>query len=162
MDAAHPDTQWVLLHERLLVFPAFDEATAWALGSAIRELALAEGVGIAIDIRRGDDCLFFHAMPGTSPANADWARRKRNLVHLLHSSSYLAELELQAGVDWIELMGLPRRDHTASGGCFPIRVIGSGVVGTATVSGLPSRDDHRLVVSAAADLLGIPRADIGC
>jgi uncharacterized protein (UPF0303 family) len=34
----------------------------------------------------------------------------------------------------------------AHGGAFPILVRGTGCVGTVAVSGLPQRDDHRLVV----------------
>ena len=37
--------------EEALVFPAFDEATAFAIGSAIRDRALAENLPIVVDIR---------------------------------------------------------------------------------------------------------------
>jgi uncharacterized protein (UPF0303 family) len=118
----------------LLVFKEFDERTARALGNLVMEHAGHEPV--IVDIRRGDDLLYFGANPGTSPANADWARRKRNLVN-------------------IDLMALDRRDHTPHGGCFPIRVAGAGIVGTITVSGLPQRDDHKLATDCIAELLGV-------
>ncbi len=51
-------------------------------------------------------------------------------------------------------MGLDDRDVAAHGGSFPIIVDGIGVVGVATVSGLPQRQDHELVVEALADLCG--------
>ena len=34
-------------------------------------------------------------MPGATEVNADWARRKRNLVNLVHTSSYLVGLEVK-------------------------------------------------------------------
>ena len=164
MTAAHApqleaDATKAAAHEELLVFPHFDEATAWELGTALRAAAEREGVSVLIDIRRGDDCLFLTAMPGTAPANADWARRKRNLVNLLHKSSFAIGLALAQGLDILELMGLDPRDHAPHGGCFPIRIAGTGVVGTATVSGLPQRDDHRLVVETIAAYLGLDLGD---
>lgn len=146
-------------HEELLVFPAFDEATAWDLGVRLRAAADRVGTGVAIDVRRGDDCVFFTAMPGTTPANADWARRKRNLVNRLHMSSYRIGQRMALGHDVMTDMALDPRDHAPHGGCFPIRVAGTGVVGTVTVSGLPQRDDHKLVVDVIAEMLGIDLRD---
>ena len=114
---------------------------------------------MVIDIRRGDDCLFFTAMQGTGPSNADWARRKRNLVNLLQQSSYAIGLMKDAGTDVIPLMALNPRDYTPHGGCFPIRVTGAGMVGTITVSGLPQRDDHKLVIDVLSEFLRVPLGD---
>lgn len=49
--------------------------------------------------------------------------------------------------------GLSAQDYAAHGGAVPIRVQGVGVVAVATVSGLPSVEDHRLVVRALETLL---------
>ena len=43
---------------------------------------------------------------------------------------------------------LPDADYAAHGGCFPIHVIGAGIIGAVTVSGLPQREDHNLAVEA--------------
>jgi uncharacterized protein (UPF0303 family) len=43
---------------------------------------------VLIEIRIAGRTVFCYAMPGTAPTNADWARRKRNTVELLHGSSY--------------------------------------------------------------------------
>ena len=137
--------------EQLLVFESFDETTAWQLGSVLRAKAQAAGQSVAIDIRLGDDCLFFTAMKGTTPENADWARRKRNLVNQLQRSSYALGLSRKNG----EAVPADDADHAAHGGCFPIRVAGIGFIGTATVSGLPQREDHILVVEGIAELLQI-------
>ncbi len=141
--------------ESLLQFDSFDQATAVSLGQAVLNHAQERSLPIVIDIRKGDDCIFFAALPGTSPANADWARRKRNLVNLLEQSSYALGLQTKAGNDVVAMMALDPRDYTAHGGCFPIRVRGTGMVGTVTVSGLPQREDHMLVVESIADFLGL-------
>ena len=153
-DAA-ADLEKVKVHETLLVFEHFERQNAWELGNLIRNKLEHEGAFAAIDIRRGEDCWFFTSMPGAGPANADWARRKRNLVNLVEMSSYRMNLEMQAGSQLFDLMKLDGRDHVAAGGCFPIRVKGSGVVGTVTVSGLPQRDDHRVVIEAISEYLGV-------
>lgn len=154
-DPTKDDAAKATEHELLLEFPHFNESTAWDLGCRMRAAADAAGQAVLIEIRIGDHCVFRTAMPGTTPANADWARRKLNLVNMLHMSSYRLDLMRSEGVDIIGMMGLDPRDYVAAGGSFPIRVAGSGVVGTVTVSGLPSREDHSLAVETIAAYLGI-------
>lgn len=116
---------------------------------------------VTIEIRLGGETVFLHAMRGTSPANADWARRKRNVVELLHQPSYAVGLvAARDGESVLEVMGLPDRDVASHGGSFPIVVDGVGCVGVVTVSGLPQRDDHELVVEALADLGAIDLGDV--
>lgn len=148
------ELQQVENQEATLIFPAFDASIAWDLGVAIREKAFSRRSAVTIDIRRGEDILFFYAMPGTAPANADWARRKRNVVELLRRSSYAVGLDcLIKGESIEEQMGLPKRDFACHGGCFPIRVARAGHIGTITVSGLPQREDHYLIVEVITEWL---------
>ena len=149
------DLALIARQEAELVFPSFDADTAWNLGRALREAAQARGVAVAIDIRRGQDIQFFHAMEGTAPENADWARRKRNTVELVRRSSYALGLQNRLNPRTLEEnLALPARDYCCHGGCFPIRVQGAGHIGTVTVSGLPQREDHNLVVEVLAKMLG--------
>jgi uncharacterized protein (UPF0303 family) len=149
------ELQKILRQEVELVFPLFDAASAWELGAALRTAAQKRGAAVVIDIRRGDELLFFHAMPGTTPANTDWARRKRNVVALTHRSSYAAGLESRInGESLVDKMGLPVRDYACHGGSFPLQVAHSGYIGTVTVSGLPQREDHQLIVEVLAGILG--------
>jgi uncharacterized protein (UPF0303 family) len=147
--------------ERRLCFAQFDNATAWELGTRLKALAEARRVAVAIEIRIARETVFFHAMPGTTPVNADWARRKRNTVELLQQSSYGVGRELQRDSTSLEAkMGLPTRDFASAGGCFPLRVAGTGCIGCVTVSGLPQRDDHNMVVQVLADMCGVPLVEI--
>lgn len=51
-------------------------------------------------------------------------------------------------------LGLADADYAAHGGSFPIVVKGTGCIGAVTVSGLPQREDHNMVVEALSALLG--------
>ncbi len=56
----------------------------------------------------------------------------------------------------LEERGLDPRDYAAHGGDFPIFVQEVGCIGAITVSGLPQREDHELVVEVLAGFLGQP------
>ncbi len=93
--------------------------------------------------------LFYAALHGTSPDNAEWARRKANVVARLYRSSYAVGLALKArNISLQEKYSLPAADYASHGGAFPIALAGTGVIGSITVSGLAQRDDHELVVEA--------------
>jgi uncharacterized protein (UPF0303 family) len=139
--------------QRLRV-PLFGEDDAWRLGCSLRDRAAGSGASVTVEIRVAGATVFLCAMPGTSPANADWARRKRNVVELLGEPSYA--VGLQGGV--LEAMALDPRDHADHGGAVPIRLIDGAMVGVVTVSGLPQRDDHELVVAELARMVGIDPA----
>lgn len=69
--------------EERLVFQSFSEEEAWKLGSAMRALAQERKLPLVMDIRIGIRPLFYCAMPGTTPENPDWVRRKINTVIVL-------------------------------------------------------------------------------
>jgi uncharacterized protein (UPF0303 family) len=155
------DIACILAQESALVFPAFDESTAWAVGSKIREIAVSRGQGVFIDIRLWDRVLFTHAMAGTSSDNEDWVRRKVNVVRRFQCSSYRKGLELKRdGKVLDEAAGCSALDYAPHGGGFPIRLKGGPVIGCITVSNLPQREDHILAVEAMADILGVERSAI--
>jgi uncharacterized protein (UPF0303 family) len=150
------DIARIVEQEAALVFPSFDEATAFAIGSAIRDRALAEKLPIIVDIQLWDRPLFYAALPGSTATNANWARRKRNVVKLLHRSTYRLVLEKnRPDRTFPPSEGLDAADYVLAGGGFPIRVAGVGVVGVIAVSGLPERQDHEVVVAALCDHLGV-------
>jgi uncharacterized protein (UPF0303 family) len=157
MAKTEDDLECIGRQERELQWSSFSEEDAWQLGSTLRELAVERQLAIVIDIRRfaphlGNQAgapLFYTALPGTSPANAEWARRKANLVARLHRSSYAVGLGLKKNnMTLQEKQALPDSDYASHGGSFPITLAGTGVIGSVTVSGLAQRDDHELVVEA--------------
>lgn len=155
------DLERIEEQQRRLRPSAFDEDIAWRLGNDIRHRAIDRGVAVTIEVRLAGETVFLHAMRGTAPANADWARRKRNVVELLRRPSYAVGLESERdGRSLLELMGLSERDMACHGGSFPIAVDGIGFVGVVTVSGLPQRADHDLVVEALADLCEVDLTDV--
>jgi uncharacterized protein (UPF0303 family) len=146
----------LLAEERELQFDAFDADTAWALGEAVRAVARGRGAPVAIDITLGDQQVFHSALPGSSADNDAWVARKARVVRRFgHSSLYLGEVH---GDEFAERFLLDPREFAAHGGCFPILVRSVGMVGTVTVSGLPSEEDHRLVTEVLRDFLGRRRS----
>jgi len=156
------DLERVALQERELQLPRLDAATAWELGVCLRRIAEERGLAVVIDVRRFGQPLFYAAMEGTTPDNAEWVRRKSNVVARFHRSSYAVGLSLKAKNETLfEAQGLPVADYAEHGGSFPLAVTGAGVVGSVTVSGLPQRADHELVVEALCAVLGKDYATLG-
>jgi uncharacterized protein (UPF0303 family) len=156
-----PDLERIALQEQRLQFERFDSTTAWTLGLRLKEAAEAHSVAVAIDIQLHGQPLFFYAMPGTTPDNVDWIRRKRNVVIRFQRSSYAVGLHLEQQQTTLEdKLGVDTRDYAPHGGCFPLNLLGTGCIGTITVSGLPQRQDHELVVEVLAELLGQPLAEL--
>ena len=148
------DLEQVALQERELRLPRFDAQVAWELGTLLQNMAEARELPVVIDVRRFGQPLFYAAMDGSTPDNPEWVRRKSNVVARFHRSSYGVGLSLQAKNDSLEGRGLPVADYATHGGSFPLVVDGAGIVGSVTVSGLPQRDDHELVVEALCEMLG--------
>ena len=145
--AVEDDIVRVKRQEQDLVLPAFDEDIAFALGSALRQRALEQELGVVIDVRRWDRQLFFAATAGTSADNTEWVRRKINTVRRFQRSSYRMVLE-RGEVPFSPQSGADPADYVIAGGGFPIQVRHAGIIGCVTVSGLPGRLDHGLVVDA--------------
>ncbi len=125
-------------------FASFDLGDAWRLGSILRALAVERNLGVAIDVRIGDQQVFHTALPGTTADNDDWITRKIGLVRRFDAASYpLAVKHRASGRDFPA--HLDPRTMAFAGGCVPIRIRGT-MVGTVTVSGLPDVEDHRLVM----------------
>jgi uncharacterized protein (UPF0303 family) len=154
------DTDIALIkkQETQLVFDEFNELVAHSLGERIRERALREKLTIVVDIRTFDRQVYFMALPGTTADNAEWVRRKFNLVRQVQKSSYRAVLENKTDADhFLPRRGLDNADFVLAGGGFPIRVRGAGVIGCITVSGLHERDDHQVAVDGICEELGVDK-----
>jgi uncharacterized protein (UPF0303 family) len=124
-------------------------------------MAEERGLAVVVDVRRFGQPLFYAALEGTTPDNAEWVRRKSNVVARFHRSSYAIGLKLNAKNETLtEQQGLPLADYATHGGSFPLATAESGVIGSVTVSGLPQRADHELVVEALCGLLGRDYAEL--
>jgi uncharacterized protein (UPF0303 family) len=148
------DLERIAIQERELVLPRLDADLVWQIGSKLRALAAERRLPIVIDIRRFGQPLFYAAMDGTTPDNLEWVRRKGNVVARFHYCSYTAALnEKLKGKTIYETQGLPLADYATHGGSFPLRIADAGIVGSVTVSGLPMRQDHELVIEALCSVL---------
>ena len=142
--------------EARLVFDRFDETTAWSLGLALREAALAAALPVAISIRRNGQRLFHAALPGSSADNDGWLERKTAVVDRYGRSSLRVGEQFRVdGGSFDTDSRLDPSTYAAHGGAFPILVRGTGCVGTVAVSGLPELDDHRFVVAALEAFLHV-------
>ena len=145
----------LLQEEQELQFATFNEEDAWMLGSQLVELARSRNLSVTIDITRGTHQLFHAALRGTSPDNDEWVKRKVRLVYRFgHSSFYVGQVLKSKGKTIEQSYLVSESDYAPHGGCFPIIVKNTGIVGTVTVSGLPQEEDHKLVVEAIRKYLG--------
>lgn len=137
----------LLDQERRLTFPRFDNDTAIDLGLAVVAEARAKALPVTVDVTRAGQQIFHMALPGTVADNDHWVARKVALVMRFgHSSFYMGRKAAAKGVPFHETYLVDPTAFAPHGGCFPIVVEGTGLVGTVTVSGLPQEEDHKLVV----------------
>jgi len=150
------DLKLIVQQEGLLQFPSFSAETAWAVGNALRNEALARKAGMTFEIQLAGRTLFACTTDCAAPGQADWIRRKRNVVMRFGRSSYAIGLQLQLeGKTIEERHGLTLADYAMHGGGVPISLTGTGLVGSVVSSGLDQRTDHSLVVKAMAQVLGV-------
>ncbi|MFV0635988.1 heme-degrading domain-containing protein [Mitsuokella sp.] len=143
------DTCEALLQlEKELVFPSFTSRDALKLGLLFVQMAEKEGKGpIGIKIEKNRHVLFSHLMDGTMPENGHWYDRKKRVVdRFFHSSKYVGEMFKADGTTFEEASLLDPEQFQAVGGSFPLTIEGAGVVGSITVCGLTSDEDHDLCV----------------
>ena len=154
------DLERVGLQERELQLTRMDEQMAWEIGVRLRTMAEERGLAIVVDVRRFGQPLFYTALKGTTPDNVEWVKRKSNVVARFHRSSYGVGLVMKTKNDSLDARGLPINEYASHGGSFPLAVKGAGIVGSVTVSGLPQRADHELVVEALCSLIGRDYAEL--
>jgi uncharacterized protein (UPF0303 family) len=119
-------------------------------------MLLERNAGGTVEIELAGQVLFACTTPGATPGQANWVRRKRNTVRAFAKSSYAVGLTLERDGDTLPVrQGLALTDYAIHGGGFPLHVAGMGCIGSIVVSGLPQRDDHELVVTAIAQMLGV-------
>ena len=106
---------------------------------------------VAVEITVNGLVVFRYFAEGAKPDSELWLARKRNAVDLMETSSlrFFAELE-DAGETFADRKLDP--NEYAAGGGFPIRLRGTGVIGSICVSGYPDHvDDHQLIINTLAE-----------
>jgi len=142
--------------ESALYFLHFSRKDAWELGQLMVSRILDENLTLAASIRLTTGFVLFQYAPeGTAINNENWMTRKFNVVREMELSSLLYTLRLQKRKQTLESRGLDPRHYATSGGGFPIRVSGTGVIGAVLVSGLPHVTDHDFVVDSISRFLKI-------
>lgn len=142
--------------EKELQFRAFTSDTALELGLLLAEKAQREKLPIAVDITLHGHQLFHFAAAGSSPDNDQWIIRKNRVVDRFGNSSLLVGTLLKkAGVSIQEKYFLDPALYAPHGGAFPLIIAHVGTVGTITVSGLPQKEDHAMVVAVLREYLGL-------
>lgn len=125
-----------------------DERLVFQMGVYVLRRAAEMGAAVAVRVTLNRRTLFAASMPGTKPESDNWLRRKENLVYASNGSSYYWECWCEQGLHPFEWRGFDYKDYAPAGGSFPIRVAGAGVVGTITVTGMKSHEDHALAFEA--------------
>jgi uncharacterized protein (UPF0303 family) len=141
----------VKAQEETLVFPRFSRQDAWKLGSALVKEILAKEYPVTVGIRlSGGLTLFQYAADGANPNNEDWMARKFRTLVELEESGLRTFLQMRQRGRTLEDQGLNQRFYAATGGSFPIRVKGAGLIGGVLISGLHHFLDHELLVECIA------------
>lgn len=148
MSDKFPSLSDLVADAKSVIYPRFDEAIALDLGQRLTQIALAEGLGVVINIRTANRTLFHAATPNSAALNDLWARRKSNTALITGKASLMVGVENRAKGRSILDDGLNLADYAENGGAVPVMVAGSGVVAVVTVSGLPQVEDHALVMRA--------------
>lgn len=132
-------------------FERFSRRDALNIGRKLIENAEKQAQPVAVEITVNGLVVFRYFMEGSKPESELWLARKRNAVDLMETSSlrFFAELE-DAGETFADRKLDP--NEYAAGGGFPIRLRGTGVIGSICVSGYPDHvDDHQLIINTLAE-----------
>ena len=140
--------------EKDLQFKEFTNETALELGTLLIQEAKKNGHKITIDIMRNGHQLFHYAFEGTGPDNDRWIKGKVKVSNLMNHSSYHCQVYFENREKTIEEdFHLSHLEYLPYGGSFPIMIANVGMVGSITVSGLASDEDHRFVTGVIKKFL---------
>ena len=147
-------SEGLALEAKALTLASLTQAQALEIGQIAQEIGLDRKIPIAIEVRMKDWTVFHASLPGSSPENDSWIRRKANVVNKTgHSTIYEKVLAEEQGIDWYETTGLLEVDHAVNGGGIALNVVGLGLTGVLLISGLPEVDDHLLGVEILTEYL---------
>ncbi len=140
--------------EAALRFSEVSFSSLRAIGEDILRSAREKGGVVYVMIRVSGDIVYAAAMDGASRNNIMWARRKANTAEMSARSSMRDGIINRAKGRSLEERGLSPADYTEEGGSFPLLLSSGVAVGSITVSGMRSEEDHQLIADALAKYLG--------
>ncbi len=142
------------LEAKTLTLASLTQAQALEIGAIAQEIGLARKLPIAIEVRMKEWVVFHASLPGSTPDNDSWIRRKANVVNATgRSSMHEKVIAEEQGIDWFQTTGLLEADHAIHGGGLALNVVGLGLTGILLISGLPEVDDHLLGVEVLTEYL---------
>ncbi|ADO71875.1 heme-degrading domain-containing protein [Stigmatella aurantiaca] len=149
----------LLAEEAELQFDRLSHEEVLTLGVTLLEKAQRERMPVMLDVTLGGLTILHCALPGSSPDNEDWVRRKKNTVNRFwHSSLYMGRYYASKGTSLTDKPHIDPAEFVDHGGSFPLLLRGLGCVGSITVSGLAQEEDHALVVGVLREWLANRRA----
>ena len=141
--------------ESLLRFSHVSYSVLHEIGERLRAKAESLGGAVYIQIRLSGFIVYALAMDGTTRNNALWAMRKANTSELSGRSSMHDGLVNRARGRTLRERGLDEENYTEEGGSFPIMLKSGVTIGSITVSGMKSEEDHQMIASVLSEYLGI-------
>ena len=140
--------------ENELRFKEVSFSSLHEIGERLLFLAGERGGKVYVQIRVNGDVVYASAMDGTSRNNIAWARRKANTAELAGKSSLRDGLINRAKGRTLSERGLSETDYTEEGGSFPLLLESGVTIGSFTVSGMKSEEDHQLIADVLSEHLG--------
>ncbi|MDT3427844.1 uncharacterized protein (UPF0303 family) [Paenibacillus forsythiae] len=139
----------VLQQEYGLELDSFSAEDAVTFGMKVLEISGERSKYIVVAVRRNGKLLFYKAGADTVIAQDELIRRKTNAVNRQgHSSLYLFLKYDGDEQAFCQVYDVSPEDCALHGGCFPIKLRNTKVVGTVAVTGLTAEENHLLCLQA--------------
>ena len=139
--------------EEELRFATLSYSLLHDIGERLIAKAREKGAAVYVQIRLSGSVVYASAMDGASANNIRWAYRKANTAELAGRSSMHDGLVNRANGRKLSERGLNEEEYTEEGGSFPIMLLSGVTVGSITVSGMASEEDHQLIADVLSEFL---------
>lgn len=135
-------------------FTSFAQTDAKILGELLFQKSLKYNKPAAIEIRFNHLIVYRFFPDGTNKNNELWLQAKANTVDMLGISTLHLYVELERSGESLREHRMKEEDYARFGGGFPLKLKGSGVVGSICVSGLMHTEDHQVIIEALDEYFG--------
>ena len=154
MSVSRLTSEGLALEAKALQLSSLTQAEALEIGAIAQAIGLERKLPIAVEVRMKDWIVFHASLPGSSPENDWWIRRKARVVNLTgRSTMHERVIAEELGIDWHAEKGLEDELYAIHGGGLALNVVGLGLTGILIISGLPQVEDHLLGVEVITKYL---------